>query len=93
MFRWVKVRKFERGLLFRDGDFVRLLPGSKHSSHTPNGCTLLVMLRGNNRALSEDEVEELGSGERPEKALAVKAEGKLATTWGKVNLITAAKYN
>ena len=36
------------------------------------------------RALSEDEVEELGSGERPEKALAVKAEGKLATTWGKV---------
>ncbi len=36
------------------------------------------------RALSEDEVKELGSGERPEKALAVKAEGKLATTWGKV---------
>ena len=36
------------------------------------------------RALSEDEVEELGSGKRPEKALAVKAEGKLATTWGKV---------
>lgn len=36
------------------------------------------------RALTEDEVEELGSGERPEKALAVKAEGKLATTWGKV---------
>ena len=36
------------------------------------------------RALSEDEVKELGSGKRPEKALAVKAEGKLATTWGKV---------
>lgn len=36
------------------------------------------------RALTEDEVEELGSGTRPEKALAVKAEGKLATTWGKV---------
>lgn len=36
------------------------------------------------RALSEDEVKELGSGTRPEKALAVKAEGKLATTWGKV---------
>lgn len=36
------------------------------------------------RALSEDEVEELASGTRPEKALAVKAEGKLATTWGKV---------
>ena len=36
------------------------------------------------RALTEDEVKELGSGTRPEKALAVKAEGKLATTWGKV---------
>ena len=36
------------------------------------------------RALSEDEVKELGSGKRPETALAVKAEGKLATTWGKV---------
>ena len=36
------------------------------------------------RALSEAEVEELGSGKRPDKALAVKAEGKLATTWGKV---------
>lgn len=36
------------------------------------------------RALSEAEVEELGSGKRPDKALSVKAEGKLATTWGKV---------
>ena len=36
------------------------------------------------RALEEDEVEELASGTRPEKALAVKAEGKLATSWGKV---------
>ena len=36
------------------------------------------------RALSEAEVEELASGERPNKALSVKAEGKLATTWGKV---------
>ena len=44
------------GFEYRSGDFVRLLPGSKHSSLTPNGCTLLVMLRGNNRALSEDEL-------------------------------------
>ena len=36
------------------------------------------------RALSEDEVADLASGERPDKALAVKAEGKLATSWGKV---------
>lgn len=36
------------------------------------------------RALSEDEVNDLAGGERPEKALNVKAEGKIATTWGKV---------
>ena len=44
------------GTNYRAGDFVRLLPGSKHSSHTPHGCILLVMLRGNNRALSDDEL-------------------------------------
>jgi quercetin dioxygenase-like cupin family protein len=44
------------GTHYRSGDFVRLLPGSKHSSHTLNGCTLLVMLRGNNRALRADEI-------------------------------------
>ena len=44
------------GGTYRAGDFVRLLPGSKHSSRTPDGCTLLVMLRGNNRPLSEDEL-------------------------------------
>ena len=44
------------GKAYCNGDFVRLLPGSKHSSHTPNGCTLLVMLRGNNRALDEEEL-------------------------------------
>jgi anti-sigma factor ChrR (cupin superfamily) len=43
------------GQAYRSGDFVRLLPGSKHSSHTPDGCTLLVMLRGNNRALEDEE--------------------------------------
>ncbi len=36
------------------------------------------------RALSEDEVADLASGKRPDKALAVKAEGKLTTTWAKV---------
>lgn len=45
------------GTAYRSGDFVRLLPGSKHSSHTPNGCVLLVMLRGNNRPLSEAELK------------------------------------
>lgn len=36
------------------------------------------------RALSEDEVQELANGERPDRALAVKAEGKLTTAWGKM---------
>ena len=36
------------------------------------------------RALSEDEVTDLASGKRPDRALAVKAEGKITTTWGKV---------
>ena len=44
------------GSTYRAGDFVRLLPGSKHSSHTPEGCTLLVMLRGNNRVLGDEEL-------------------------------------
>lgn len=45
------------GTVYHSGDFVRLLPGSKHSSHSPDGCTLLVMLRGNNRALTDDELK------------------------------------
>ena len=45
------------GTRFRCGDYVRFLPGSKHSSHTPDGCTLLVMLRGKNRALDEAELD------------------------------------
>ena len=36
------------------------------------------------RALSADEVEDLGKGKRPDRALSVKAHGKLSTTWGKV---------
>jgi anti-sigma factor ChrR (cupin superfamily) len=43
------------GTVYRKGDFVRFLPGSKHSSHTPQGCTLLTILRGNNRALGATE--------------------------------------
>ena len=40
---------------FKTGDFVKFSPGSKHSSYTPDGCTLLVMLRGNNRSLEKGE--------------------------------------
>ena len=46
------------GSRYVSGDFLRYAPGSRHSSHTPSGCTLLVMLRGNNRALTGDEIGE-----------------------------------
>ncbi len=36
------------GTEYVEGDFVRLLPGSIHSSTSPNGLFALVMLRGNN---------------------------------------------
>ncbi|MCP4332023.1 MAG: cupin [Gammaproteobacteria bacterium] len=45
------------GQSFCSGDYVHFLPGSKHSSHTPEGCTMLVILRGNNRSLRADELE------------------------------------
>ena len=47
------------GTRFATGDFVHFEPGSKHSSHTPGGCTLLVMLRGKNRALDDAEIAAL----------------------------------
>ena len=50
------------GSRYRSGDFLRFAPGSKHYSHTPEGCTLLVILRGNNRALEADEIEHAGAG-------------------------------
>ena len=34
------------GMVFRPGDFVRFEPGSKHSSFSEEGCTLLVILAG-----------------------------------------------
>ena len=39
------------GEVFRTGDFVSFKPGSRHYSVSPNGCTLLVILRGQNYAL------------------------------------------
>jgi len=44
------------GTEYQSGDYVHLHPGSKHSSRTPDGCLLLVILRGNNRPLSEAEL-------------------------------------
>jgi len=45
------------GQRFDEGDYVRFEPGSKHGSHSPDGCTLLVILRGNNRPLRADELD------------------------------------
>lgn len=45
------------GQRFSGGDYVHFQPGSKHSSHSPDGCTLLVILRGNNRGLRPDELD------------------------------------
>jgi anti-sigma factor ChrR (cupin superfamily) len=50
------------GSRYRVGDYVRLLPGSKHGSSTPDGCLLLVMLRGNNRALDASEIAAANTG-------------------------------
>ncbi len=37
------------GTVFRTGDFVSYKPGSRHFSATENGCTLLVILHGENK--------------------------------------------
>ena len=37
--------------VFKKGDFVTFKPGSKHSSHTKDGCLILVFMRGINQPL------------------------------------------
>ena len=39
------------GKIFKKGDFISFEPGSKHSSHTKNGCLVLVFMRGINQPL------------------------------------------
>ena len=39
------------GKVFKKGDFISFEPGSRHSSHTINGCLVLVFMRGINRIL------------------------------------------
>ncbi len=43
------------GRVFKAGDFVSYQPGTKHWSHAPKGCLLLVFLRCLNRRLDEGE--------------------------------------
>jgi len=37
--------------VFKKGDFVTFEPGSMHSSHTKDGCLILVFMRGINQPL------------------------------------------
>jgi anti-sigma factor ChrR (cupin superfamily) len=46
------------GTVVRPGDFVSFPPGSRHHSHAPEGCLLLVFLRGYNRRLAPGERED-----------------------------------
>ena len=39
------------GKIFKKGDFVTFEPGSTHSSHTKNGCLLIVFMRGINKEI------------------------------------------
>ena len=43
------------GRVFKAGDFVSYPPGSRHASHSPGGCVMLVFLRARNRTLEEHE--------------------------------------
>ena len=37
--------------VFKKGDFITFEPGSSHSSHTKNGCLILVFQRGKNKPI------------------------------------------
>ena len=39
------------GKIFKKGDFVTFKPGTKHNSHTKNGCLLIVFMRGINKPI------------------------------------------
>ncbi|MDB2651931.1 cupin domain-containing protein [Candidatus Pelagibacter bacterium] len=39
------------GKVFKKGDFVTFEPGTKHNSHTKNGCLLIVFMRGINKPI------------------------------------------
>ena len=44
------------GITFSAGDYVKYRPDSTHYSHSSDGCTLLVVLTGQNRRLNAEEV-------------------------------------
>ena len=42
--------------IFTEGDFVSLNGGSRHYSHSPSGCTIVVTHRGKVIDLDKDEI-------------------------------------
>ena len=42
------------GKVFKKGDFVTFEPGTIHSSHTEDGCLILVFMRGINEPVHEN---------------------------------------
>ena len=49
------------GTAFGPGDIVSYAADSRHASHSPNGCTILVFLHGPNRAIARDDQAADGS--------------------------------
>jgi len=39
--------------VFKKGDIVTFEPGSSHSSHTKNGCLILVFMRSQNKVINK----------------------------------------
>ena len=44
------------GYIYKEGDFVSLNGGSRHYSHSPSGCTIVVTHRGKVIDLDKDEI-------------------------------------
>ena len=44
------------GYTYKEGDFVSLSGGSRHYSHSPSGCTIVVTHRGKVIDLDKDEI-------------------------------------
>ena len=44
------------GYIYKEGDFVSLSGGSKHYSHSPSGCVIVVMHRGKVVDLDKEEM-------------------------------------
>ncbi len=54
------------GAVFSTGDFVSFAPGTRHFSTAPEGCLIVVFMRGPNRLIGGDMIEKLaGAADSP----------------------------